>query len=78
MAKPVLRLVAPQRVLGTDFVAPIQYSLRDTARLLSVSLSTVNRLVARGELPTVGRGRLRRIPFDAIVEWQERNKNEAA
>lgn len=72
----VIRLLPPQRVAGSDQIAPLQYSLKDTARLLSVSRRTVERMIARGELATVGRGKLRRVPYDAIVAWQNRNRSD--
>jgi excisionase family DNA binding protein len=77
MGKPIIRLIPPQRVADSDQIAPLQYSLRDTARLLSVSLRTVERLVERGELSTVGRGKLRRVPYDSIVNWQNQNRNDS-
>jgi excisionase family DNA binding protein len=75
---PVLRLSPPQRVANGDQLAPLQYTIKDTARLLSLSRRTVERLIARGELATVGAGRLRRIPYDSIVAYQACNRNEAA
>jgi hypothetical protein len=53
---PILRLLPPQRVADTDQVAPLQYSINDTARLLAVSRRTIERLIARGELASVGSG----------------------
>lgn len=75
MQIPALRLL-PQRVAGSDQVAPLQYTINDTARLLSMSRRTVERLIARGELATVGSGRLRRVPFDSIVAYQNRHRND--
>ena len=46
------------------------------ARLLSVSTRTVKRLIAAGELATVGQGRLKRVPYDSIITYQNRHRNE--
>jgi excisionase family DNA binding protein len=75
---PILRLVSPQKVADSDQVAPIQYSILDTARLLAVSRRTIERLIERGELATVGTGRLKRIPYDSIVAYQNRHRNDEA
>ena len=73
---PVLRLLPPQRVAGSDQVAPLQYSITDTARLLGFSRRTVERLIACGELDSVGRGKLRRVPYDSIAAYQTRHRND--
>ena len=73
---PVLRLLPPQKVVGSDQVAPLQYSIVDTARLLGFSRRTVERLIAQGELATVGTGKLKRVPYDAIVTYQNRHRND--
>lgn len=75
---PILRLLPPQKVAGSDQVAPIQYSITDTARLLGFSRRTVERLIERGELATVGAGRLKRVPYDSIVTYQTRHRNDEA
>jgi excisionase family DNA binding protein len=78
MRKPIIRLLPPQKVADSEQVAPLQYKLRDAARLLSVSVRTVERLIQRGELETVGLGKLRRVTLASILAYQERNRNEAA
>jgi excisionase family DNA binding protein len=75
---PALHLLPPQRVADSEQIAPLQYTIADTARLLSVSRRTIERLIASGELATVGRGRLLRIPYDSIVAYLNRHRNEAA
>ncbi len=75
---PVLRLLPPQRVVDSDQVAPLQYSIVDTGRLLAVSRRTVERLITQGQLATVGRGRLKRVPYDSIVDYQNRHRNDEA
>jgi excisionase family DNA binding protein len=73
---PILRLIPPQKVADSDQVAPIQHKLEDTAQLLSVSRRTVERLIERGELATVGLGKLKRVPYDSIVAYQNRHRND--
>lgn len=75
---PILRMLPPQRVADSDQVAPLQYTIIDTARLLSVSRRTVERLIEQGQLATVGRGRLKRVPYDSIVDYQNRHRNDEA
>jgi excisionase family DNA binding protein len=53
----------------------LQVSIREAAELLSYSERTLYSLLERGELRSVGRGRLRRIPLDEIKRWQQRNMN---
>lgn len=77
MRTPILR-VFPQRIADSDKLAPLQYTIDDTARLLSVSRRTIVRLIERGELATVGTGRLKRVPFDSIVAYQNRNRSDEA
>jgi excisionase family DNA binding protein len=74
---PILRVLPPQHVAGSEQIAPLQYTIADTARPLSVSSRTVKRLVAKGELATVGQGRLKRIPYDSILAYLNRHRNEA-
>jgi excisionase family DNA binding protein len=71
-------MLPPQRVADSDQVAPLQYTIIDTARLLSVSRRTVERLIEQGQLATVGRGRLKRVPYDSIVDYQNRHRNDEA
>lgn len=76
--KPTLRLLPPQRVADSDQVAPLQYKIDDAARLLAVSRATIVRPIARGELASVGQGKLRRVPYDSIVAYQNRHRNDEA
>lgn len=69
------RLLPPQRVVGSEQVAPLQFKIEDTARLLSVSRRTVERLIERGELATVGVNKLKRIPYDSILAYQNRHRS---
>ncbi|MBK9945082.1 MAG: helix-turn-helix domain-containing protein [Kouleothrix sp.] len=71
-------MLPPQRVADSDQVAPLQYKIEDAARLLAVSRATILRLIARGELASVGQGKLKRVPYDSIVAYQNRHRNEVA
>ena len=52
----------------------LQVTIREAANLLSYDERTIRRLVSRGELTAVGKGRLRRIALVDIRDWQERNR----
>jgi len=73
---PQFRLLPPQRVADSDQIAPLQYTILDTARLFKYSRRTVERLIAKGELSTVGTGKLKRIPYDSIVAYQNRHRSD--
>ena len=70
------RFLPPQRVADSDQIAPLQFKINDTARLLSVSRRTVERLIEDGELSTIGTGKLKRIPYDSIVAYQNRHRSD--
>lgn len=53
----------------------LQVSIHEAAELLTYSERTIYTLLQRGELRSVGRGRLRRIPLDELRAWQQRNMN---
>lgn len=57
-------------------MAPLQVSKRDAARLLDLSVRTIERLVERGELAQIGTGRLSRFAIDDLRAWQQRNRNQ--
>lgn len=76
-AQPIFRLLPPQKVADSKQLAPLLYRIEDAARLLAVSRRTVERLIACGELESVGTGRLRRIPYDTIVRYIDRHRNES-
>jgi excisionase family DNA binding protein len=66
-----------QRLVETKSGAqlePFQVRIREAARLLGYDERTIRRLVDRGELRAVGRGRLRRIALVDLRDWQERNR----
>jgi excisionase family DNA binding protein len=53
--------------------ALLQVPIREAARLLNYHERTIHRLIERGELHAVGRGKLRRIPLSSIRDYQQRN-----
>jgi excisionase family DNA binding protein len=68
------RFTSPNR--SPRYVDPeslIQIPIREAARLLSYNERTIRRLIQRGELHAVGRGKLRRIPLSSIRDYQKRN-----
>jgi excisionase family DNA binding protein len=75
---PILRLIPPQKVADSEQIAPLQFKIEDTARLLSVSRRTVERLIAQDELATVGTRKLKRVPYDSIVAYLNRHRNDKA
>lgn len=72
---PIIRLLPPQKVADSELIAPLQYRLDDAARLLAISRRTLDRLIDRGEIATVGTGHLRRVPHDSLVAYQHRHRN---
>ena len=53
---------------------PLQVRIQEAACLLGYDERTIRRFVDRGELPTIGRGRLRRIALADLRDWQDRNR----
>jgi excisionase family DNA binding protein len=51
-----------------------QVTIRQAAAILGVHERTIRRLVRRGELHAVGRGRLTRIALRDIAEYQKHNR----
>jgi len=58
---------------GRARLEPFQVTITEAARLLAYDASTIRRLIARGELPAVGAGRLRRIPVQGLRDYQQRH-----
>lgn len=77
---PPLRLLPPQRVAESSQLAPLQYTLKDAARLLAVSKRTLERWIYQGRASATGRGKLRRIEYAEILRLLEdlRREGEAA
>jgi excisionase family DNA binding protein len=55
--------------------APLLRTIRDTGRQLAVSRRTIERLIAQGELESVGAGKLRRVLHESIVAYINRHRN---
>lgn len=52
---------------------PLQVTITEAARLLAYDTRTIRRLIARGELTAVGEGRMRRVPVQALRDYQQRH-----
>jgi excisionase family DNA binding protein len=52
---------------------PLQVTITEAARLLAYDTRTIRRLIARGELKAVGEGRMRRVPVQALRDYQQRH-----
>jgi len=52
---------------------PLQVTISEAARLLAYDTRTIRRLIARGELTAVGEGRMRRVPVQALRDYQQRH-----
>lgn len=53
---------------------PLQVTIAEAARLLSYSKRKVEQLLQRGDLKSVGRGRLRRVAIKELERWQKQNE----
>jgi excisionase family DNA binding protein len=62
-------------IKGGAQLEPLQVRIQEAARLLSYDERTIRRLLDRGELRAIGRGRLRRIALADLRDWQERNRH---
>ncbi|OAI43520.1 hypothetical protein AYO38_02640 [bacterium SCGC AG-212-C10] len=56
---------------------PILLNVVDAATTLSISRSRLYELLARGDIPTIHIGRLRRIPRRALEDYVERLERDA-
>lgn len=52
-------------------------TIREAADITALGRSTAYRLVSTGEWPTVTIGRSRRIPYDALRDWLNRQRQES-
>jgi excisionase family DNA binding protein len=55
---------------------PLQVKITRAAAALDCSERTVTRLLERGELRGVGRGRLRRVEWASILEYIARHRDQ--
>lgn len=58
---------------GAERLEPLQVTITEAARLLAYDTRTIRRLIARGELTAVGEGRMRRVPVQALRDYQQRH-----
>ena len=65
----------PSDVAPAAQLEPLQVRIHEAARLLGYDERTIRRLVERGELRAIGRGRLRRIALADLRDWQARNRH---
>lgn len=56
---------------------PLQVRPDEAARLLSISRRQLDRITERGELASIGNGRMRRYAMADLRAWQARNRQEA-
>jgi excisionase family DNA binding protein len=56
---------------------PLQVTIKEAARLLSFDERTIRRLIVRGEIQAIGHGRLRRISFKSLHDYQQRHQCSA-
>lgn len=68
------RRIAAELGIPLDGMDRLAFSLRVTARLLSVSHSQVEKLVARGELSAFRVGRSVRVEVVELVAFMDRNR----
>lgn len=54
----------------------LMLTIPEAARRLSIGRSFIYQLIIAGELETVQLGRLRRVPFECLVEYVERLRRE--
>ena len=54
----------------------LMLTIPEAARRLSIGRSFIYQLMIAGELETVQLGRLRRVPFDCLVDYLERLRRE--
>ncbi len=52
----------------------LQVKIDEAARILGYSRATVYNLITRGEIKTIGKGRLRRVAVAELMRWQKRNE----
>ena len=59
-----------------DDAPRLMLTVPEAARLLSIGKSYVYRLMLQGDLETVQLGKLRRVPYDCLVEYVDRLRRE--
>ena len=51
----------------------LQVTIREAAEMLGYCEATIYNMIKRGDIKTVGRRKMRRIPMSEILDWQQRN-----
>jgi excisionase family DNA binding protein len=51
----------------------LQVTIREAAEMLGYCEATIYNMIKRGDIKTVGRRKMRRIPMTEILDWQQRN-----
>jgi len=74
-SKPPAAALGYAAAAGSAAPTPPFLSLKEASVFLSVSLSTLNRLLARGELVALRIGRRRKIPADNLRAYLTRDAN---
>ena len=59
--------------MSTSYLDEQLFTPQQTANLLAISPRTLRRMVQRGEIASIKRGRLRRYRMGDIRDWQHRN-----
>lgn len=59
-----------------DEAPRLMLTVPEAARRLSIGKSYIYRLMLQGELETVHLGKLRRVPYDCLVEYVDRLRRE--
>lgn len=54
---------------GVEESARLTYSVHESASVLGVSISTIERAIREGTLPSFTFGRRRLIPADGLADW---------
>ena len=60
--------------MSTYYPDEQQFKPAEAAKLLGISERTLHRMVMRGEIASIKRGRLRRYRMGDIRDWQHRNR----
>lgn len=64
------------RTQDQQTLEPLQVSVAESAHLLGFCTRTVWSLIARNELVTTGRGKMRRVVFSSLKEYLHRHVNQ--
>lgn len=74
MSKPTVAYHAK----ATTAAPPLQVTIKEAARLLSLGERTIYRLLDTHELVSVGNGRRRRVLYTSLLAYQQREMTGAS